>query len=135
LVFDGRRSPKTAVDRASEVFPRLKDLAGRVAGTLSGGEQQMLALSRAYLSKPKVALLDEISMGLAPIVVNDLYNALRYLVADGCSLLIVEQYVNQVLKIADYVYILGRGVIIREGVPADFAGSSDFVESYFDGAG
>ncbi|HVX22343.1 MAG TPA: ABC transporter ATP-binding protein [Acidimicrobiales bacterium] len=133
LIFEGKRDPKTALDRAAAVFPRLGDLADRIAGTLSGGEQQMVALSRAYLSQPKIALLDEISMGLAPLVVQELYAALPKLTEAGCSLLVVEQYVGQALALADYVYILAKGQVVREGTAADIAREGNLAETYFEG--
>jgi branched-chain amino acid transport system ATP-binding protein len=98
-------------------FPRLRERSQQVAGTLSGGEQRMLALSRAYLQRPSVVLLDEISLGLAPIIVDEIFDHLGRLAGSGASLLVVEQYVRKVLAIADLVYVLVRGRIVFAGEP------------------
>jgi branched-chain amino acid transport system ATP-binding protein len=106
---------REAFDRAVDAFPRLGERMNQVAGTMSGGEQQMLALARAYLSGAPVILLDEVSMGLAPVVVDSIFEFLERVAGEGTSLLIVEQYVNKALAIADYAYILGRGRITFAG--------------------
>jgi branched-chain amino acid transport system ATP-binding protein len=93
---------------------------------MSGGQQQMLALARAYVSGARVILLDEVSMGLAPIIVDEIFAFLDRIRAEGVSLLVVEQYVNKVLAIADYVYILGRGEVIFAGDTAELAGQDVF---------
>jgi branched-chain amino acid transport system ATP-binding protein len=98
-----------------ELFPRLRDRASGYAGNLSGGEQQMLAIGRAMMAKPKVLLLDEPSMGLAPIVVQDIFKTLRYINAQGVTMLLVEQNVRQALRIADYAYVLETGSVVLEG--------------------
>ncbi len=104
---------REALDRAVDAFPRLGERLAQIAGTMSGGEQQMLALARAYVSRASVVLLDEVSMGLAPIVVDEIFAFLDRLVADGStSLLLVEQYVTKALAIADHVYMLDRGRIV-----------------------
>ncbi|HWF16311.1 MAG TPA: ABC transporter ATP-binding protein [Acidimicrobiales bacterium] len=110
---------RRAVDLAAAVFPRLEQRRGQLAGTLSGGEQQMLALSRAYVAEPSTVLLDEVSMGLAPKVVDEIFDYLRRLATGGISLLVVEQYVARALELADYVYILNRGRIRFAGEPAE----------------
>ena len=115
VLFAAPGTERTAVDRATEAFPRLKDRLDQAAGTMSGGEQQMLALARAYLSGAPVILLDEVSMGLAPVVVDGIFEFLERVADEGTSLLIVEQYVNKALAIADYAYILGRGRITFAG--------------------
>jgi branched-chain amino acid transport system ATP-binding protein len=114
----GGRSPD-ALDRAVEAFPVLGHRVGQLAGTLSGGEQQMLALSRAYLTDPRYVLLDEVSMGLAPIVVGTIFEFLRGLAATGTALLIVEQYVAKALELADLVYVLHKGSVAFCGEPAE----------------
>ena len=106
--------------------PTCGDRLAQPAGTMSGGQQQMLALARAYVSGAKVILLDEVSMGLAPIIVDQIFDFLDRLRAQGVSLLVVEQYVNKVLAIADYVYILGRGEMIFAGDAAELAGQDVF---------
>jgi branched-chain amino acid transport system ATP-binding protein len=121
-----RTAGDDAVDCALVAFPRLGERLGQTAGTMSGGEQQMLALARAYLQRPRVVLLDEVSMGLAPKVIEDIFVALRRLAADGASLLIVEQYVHLALDLADRAYILNRGQITFTGQPADLAADEVF---------
>jgi len=100
-------------------FPVLGQRLRVAAGSLSGGEQQMLALARALLSRPKLLMVDEISMGLAPIIVQQLFDTLRERAAAGTSLLLVEQYVDAALELADYVYVLEKGRIVDVGEPAD----------------
>ena len=98
-----------------EVFPVLRERLGQTAGTMSGGQQQMLALARAYVSNPRVVLLDEVSMGLAPRVVDEIFAALQTLAASGASLLLVEQYVNRALALADTAVLLARGEVRFQG--------------------
>jgi len=105
----------SGIDDALEAFPILRDRLGQAAGTLSGGEQQMLALARSYLAKPSVVLLDEISMGLAPRIVDQIFASLATLAATGIGLLLVEQYVERALEIVDRVYLLNRGRITHHG--------------------
>ena len=106
---------------ATSTFPRLEERARQIARTLSGGEQQMLALSHAYVSNPQVVLLDEVSMGLAPKIVEEIFEYLTDLGAAGVAQLLVEQYVGQALKMADYVYILDRGRISFAGEPGEIS--------------
>jgi branched-chain amino acid transport system ATP-binding protein len=120
---------RRAVDMAAAVFPRLEQRRNQLAGTLSGGEQQMLALSRAYVAEPSTVLLDEVSMGLAPKIVDEIFDYLRRLAVEGISLLVVEQYVARALELADYVYILNRGRICFAGEPAE-VGDETVLESY-----
>jgi branched-chain amino acid transport system ATP-binding protein len=115
-----------AIDRAIEAFPKLGQRLSQIAGTMSGGEQQMLALSRAYARRAPLVLLDEVSMGLAPIIVDEIFDFIAMLAADGSSLLIVEQYVSKALAVADLVYLLARGRIVFAGEPAELAGSDIF---------
>ena len=107
------------ITEGSALFPVLGKRLRQLAGSLSGGEQQMLALARALMAKPKILMVDEISMGLAPIVVGQLFEALRGLAASGTSLLLVEQYVETALDLADYVYVMEKGAIVDVGQPAD----------------
>jgi branched-chain amino acid transport system ATP-binding protein len=120
-----------SLDPALEAFPALAERLGDAAGNLSGGQQQMLALSRAFLAEPTVVLLDEVSMGLAPRIIDEIFVALRALAARGASLLLVEQYVGRALAAADHVYILGRGHITFSGGPAELEGST--VMDYYAG--
>ena len=108
-----------AVAEASAVFPALGPRMEQLAGTLSGGEQQMLALARAMLGRPRLLMLDEISMGLAPLVVSQLFDAVRRLAEGGTTVLMVEQYVHAALELSDYVYVLDKGRVVDLGEPAD----------------
>jgi branched-chain amino acid transport system ATP-binding protein len=108
-----------SLDSALEAFPILRERLGQRAGMMSGGQQQMLALSRCFLARPALVLLDEVSMGLAPRIVDEIFAALRRLAADGVALLLVEQYVTRALEMADHVYLLNRGRIAYSGPPQD----------------
>ena len=118
-----------AVDSAASVFPKLGQRRSQLAGTLSGGEQQMLALARAYVGSATTVLLDEVSMGLAPKIVDEIFDYLRRLASEGLSLLVVEQYVARALELADYVYILNRGRIRFAGEPSEVRDET-ILESY-----
>ena len=107
------------IDRAVEAFPILKERLGQIAGTMSGGQQQILAVARCYLCSPSVVLLDEVSMGLAPRIVDQIFDALMHLVSQGISILLVEQYVNRALEMASSVYLLNRGEIAYSGPASD----------------
>jgi branched-chain amino acid transport system ATP-binding protein len=106
------------LQQALEMFPRLKERTKQLAGTLSGGEQQMLAMARAVMLNPEVFLLDEPSMGLAPILVEEVFNIISRLKAQGVTMLLVEQFAAAALKVADYGYVLENGRISVHG-PAD----------------
>jgi branched-chain amino acid transport system ATP-binding protein len=107
------------LDRAFEAFPILADRRAQVAGTMSGGEQQMLALARAYVTEARYVLLDEVSMGLAPLVIDQIFAALRSLADRGVALLIVEQYVAKALALADFVFVLRSGRVAFAGEPGE----------------
>ncbi len=109
----------TSIGEALDAFPVLQTRLNESAGRLSGGQQQMLALARSYLASPKVVMLDEVSMGLAPLVVDQLFKSLRRLADSGTSLLVVEQYVNRALEMSDHVYLLNHGNIVHSGSPND----------------
>ena len=108
-------------DIAFDQFPRLRERRSQLAGTLSGGEQQMLAMSRALATNPAILLLDELSMGLAPLIVHELYERVAELARSGLSILIVEQFAQSVLGVADRAAIMLHGRIDRVGDPADVA--------------
>jgi branched-chain amino acid transport system ATP-binding protein len=120
----GRQARRDAVDRAVAAFPVLGDRLGQLAGTMSGGQQQMLALARAYISNPQVVLLDELSMGLAPKVVDQIFEAIANLAAQGTALVVVEQYVHHALELADSVVLLDRGTIAFHGPPSELEESA-----------
>ncbi|MDA0625016.1 ATP-binding cassette domain-containing protein, partial [Acinetobacter baumannii] len=106
---------KKDVDRMFGFFPRLKERATQLAGTLSGGEQQMLAMSRAILSKPKLLLLDEPSMGLSPIMVEKIFEVVREISKEGITVLLVEQNARLALQAADRGYVMDSGTVTMEG--------------------
>ncbi len=113
-----------------ELFPRLLDRRRQPAGTLSGGEQQMCAIGRALMSKPKLLLMDEPSAGLAPLVVEQVFNLVRRIRAEGFTVLIVEQNVQQVLDIADRAYLLDRGRIRLSGAAGELARNEEIRQAY-----
>jgi branched-chain amino acid transport system ATP-binding protein len=127
------QSPKgeeqASIERAVEAFPILGTRIQQTAGSLSGGEQQMLALVRAYVSHPKLVVVDEASLGLAPLIVDKIFEMLQQIVDTGTSLLLVEQYVTRALAIADRVYLLNRGRVVFSG-PADQLAGDDVFERY-----
>ncbi len=130
LTIQARGAEKAqAVSEATELFPVLGSRLRQTAGSLSGGEQQMLALSRAYITRPKLVLVDEASLGLAPLIVDKIYDALRQLAESGMSVVVVEQYVQKALDLAKTVYILSRGEIIHSG-PANQIHPDEIYEKY-----
>lgn len=112
------------------LFPRLEERQNQLAGTLSGGEQQMCAIARALMSGPKLVLLDEPSMGLAPVIVTQVFDLVRRIRAEGYTVLIVEQNVRQVLKVVDRAYLLEVGRIKASGTAAELAASDDIRNAY-----
>jgi len=132
VLFSVPGEETTAVDQAVEAFPGLGQRLDQYAGTLSGGEQQMLALTRAYVQRPSFVLLDEVSMGLAPLVVDAIFGFLKKLALQGTALLVVEQYVDRALAIAEYVYLLDRGTIAFSGEPGEID-RDDLIAQYVGG--
>ncbi|HZV20237.1 MAG TPA: ABC transporter ATP-binding protein [Hyphomicrobiales bacterium] len=114
-------------------FPQLKERMHRLAGALSGGEQQMLAIGRALMARPKLLLLDEPSMGLAPLLVEEIFRIIAKLKEDGQSILLVEQNASAALDISDYVYVLENGRIRLAGTPQDVAANPEIVSAYLGG--
>jgi branched-chain amino acid transport system ATP-binding protein len=127
---DGAAARARDIAHVYALFPRLEERATQLAGNLSGGEQQMLAIGRALMAKPRVLLLDEPSMGLAPIVVQDIFRALKRINADGMTLFLVEQNVRQALRIADRAYVLETGRIVLQGTGAELLDEPRVREAY-----
>ena len=125
-LFAGRRQVVRAVDRFVDAFPMLGPFLDHRAGALSGGQQQMVALGRALVTDAALVLADELSVGLAPVVVDEIFSVIRRVRAQGRSLLIVEQYVDRILDVVDYVYILHKGRIVFVGEPEQCRGSDVF---------
>ena len=121
-------------EQVFELFPRLGERQHQVAGQLSGGEQQMLAIGRALMSEPRLLLIDELSLGLAPMVVDSLTERLVELNKAGMSLLLIEQFVHRALGIADRVYMLSKGRVVFEGTPAEATKAGAVEEAYLLGA-
>jgi len=121
---------KADLDHVFELFPRLKERAGQKGGTLSGGEQQMLAMGRSIMSKPKLLMLDEPSMGLAPVVVELIFETIQKLHADGIPILLVEQNAHMALSIADRGYVLETGSIKLTGTGKDLLENEDVRKAY-----
>ena len=128
------RSDKAGVQADLEkvygLFPRLKERAGQLAGTLSGGEQQMLAIGRAMMCRPKLLLLDEPSLGLAPIIVQEIFQIIADLNSEGVTILLVEQNANLAMKTANRAYVLEAGVIVAEGDAKELAGDERVKKAY-----
>jgi branched-chain amino acid transport system ATP-binding protein len=116
-------------------FPRLEERKAQLAGTLSGGERQMVALGRALMARPKLLMLDEPSLGLAPLVVKEVFHAITELRATGVSILLVEQNARAALQVADYGYVLETGETVLEGPSAELAANPRVVETYLGLAG
>jgi len=125
-----RRQCAEQLDRVYKLFPRLKDRRAQLAGTLSGGEQQMCAIGRALMSDPKLLLMDEPSAGLAPLVVAQVFDLVRRIRAEGLTVLIVEQNVQQVLDVVDRAYLLEVGRIKLAGTSAELKGNDFIRKSY-----
>jgi branched-chain amino acid transport system ATP-binding protein len=125
-----RRHCAGQLDRVYKLFPRLKDRRDQLAGTLSGGEQQMCAIGRALMSDPKLLLMDEPSAGLAPLVVAQVFDLVRRIRAEGLTVLIVEQNVQQVLDVVDRAYLLEVGRIKLAGTSAELKGNDFIRKSY-----
>ncbi len=128
--FGFRRRAADDLDRVYALFPRLAERRRQLAGTLSGGEQQMLAIGRALMARPKVMLLDEPSMGLAPVIVQEVFETIRRLKAEGTTMLLVEQFARSALEVADHAYVLERGTIAVSGTPAELQRDERVLAAY-----
>ena len=115
------------------LFPILRERMHQVAGTMSGGEQQMLAFGRALMSRPKLLLLDEPSLGLAPLVVRDIYEVIQKIREAGITIFLVEQNVNMAMRVADYMYVMEAGQLKMEGVPQEVMRDEDIKQAYLGG--
>ena len=120
-------------ERVYEYFPILKARKNQIAGTLSGGEQQMLAIGRALMAKPKLLLLDEPSLGLAPLIVKDIFQIIKQINEEGTTILLVEQNAVQALGIAHYGYILETGKVVHQGKAVDLRNDAKVKEAYLGG--
>ena len=130
---DGAAARASDLEKMFTLFPRLKERASGMAGNLSGGEQQMLAIGRALMARPRLLLLDEPSMGLAPIVVQGIFRTLREINADGLTIFLVEQNVRQALKIAERAYVLENGRVVLQGSGKQLLDEPRVQEAYLGG--
>jgi branched-chain amino acid transport system ATP-binding protein len=115
--FGFRQEAAADLERVYQLFPRLRERRRSLAGTLSGGEQQMVAIGRALMARPKLMLLDEPSMGLAPVIVQEVFRTLARLKDEGVTMLVVEQFARTALAVADYAYVMEGGRIVAKGTP------------------
>ena len=121
---------KEDLEKVYKRFPRLAERSGQIAGTLSGGEQQMLAMGRALMSRPKLLMLDEPSMGLSPLLVDEVFDIIKDINKDGTTILLVEQNAGKSLAISDRAYVLETGSIVLSGTGAELAASEDVKKAY-----
>ena len=141
LVLGGYRAMKQRVpewrselERVYTLFPRLKERRTQLAGTLSGGERQMLAVGRALMSRPKLLMLDEPSLGLAPLIVREIFRIIEQLRAQGTSILLIEQNARAALEVADHGYVLETGSFALHGPASDLAGDPRVIDTYLGAA-
>jgi branched-chain amino acid transport system ATP-binding protein len=125
-----RAAIKQDLARIYSQFPRLAERRNQLAGSLSGGEQQMLAIGRALMAQPKMLLLDEPSMGLAPIIINQVFEIIKQINQGGTTILLVEQNANKALKIADYAYVMEHGEITFQGSSMEVRNSAHVIEAF-----
>jgi branched-chain amino acid transport system ATP-binding protein len=126
----GRARRAQSLERVFAVFPRLKERTGQRAGTLSGGEQQMLAIGRGLMAEPRLLILDEPSLGLSPLLVEEVFALIGRLNREGLSILLVEQNVGQSLEIAHRAYVLENGAVVFHGTPAELLANSELKRAY-----
>jgi branched-chain amino acid transport system ATP-binding protein len=126
----GRKAVESDIERMGAVFPRLRDRMDQQAGTLSGGEQQMLVLARGLMSHPKILMIDEPSLGLAPILVQEVFDALRRLRQEGLTILLVEQMAWMALDACDRAYVLETGRLVAEGLGSELLANAQVLEAY-----
>src|SRR5439155_17394513 len=123
-------SDSTELDRVMTHSPRLRERSSQAAGSLSGGEQQMLVMARALMSSPRLLLADEVSLGLAPMIVEQLFDILRNVNAEGTAVLLVEQFVHLALANTNRAYVLGKGRVVIEGPSADLESNPELLQTY-----
>jgi branched-chain amino acid transport system ATP-binding protein len=128
--FTSRATYTERLELVYSLFPRLQERRHQLAGTMSGGEQQMCAIGRALMSGPKLLLLDEPSAGLAPVIVQSIFELVRRICAEGYTVLIVEQNIRQVLKVVSRAYLLDAGKIVQSGASAELLASHDIQKAY-----
>ena len=121
------------IEKWFTIFPRLKERAEQLAGTLSGGEQQMLVMARALMSKPQLLLLDEPSMGLAPIMVERIFEVIKTIAAQGIAILLVEQNVRQALSLTQRAYVMDTGTITLSGMASELLNNPEVIHAYLGG--
>ena len=131
--FGSKADNLEQMDKVLQLFPRLKERFDQRAGTMSGGEQQMLAIGRALMSKPQLLLLDEPSLGLAPIIIQQIFDIIEQLRKDGVTVFLVEQNANQALKLADRAYVLENGRIVMQGSGAELLVDPKVRDAYLGG--
>jgi branched-chain amino acid transport system ATP-binding protein len=124
---------ETDIEKWFTIFPRLKERADQLAGTLSGGEQQMLVMARALMSKPQLLLLDEPSMGLAPIMVERIFEVIKTIAAEGIAILLVEQNVRQALALTERAYVMDTGTITLSGLASEILHNPEVIHAYLGG--
>jgi branched-chain amino acid transport system ATP-binding protein len=125
---------RARLDKVYETFPRLKERARQLAGTMSGGEQAMVSIGRGLMTEPKLLIIDEPSLGLSPLFVQENFNVIRRINETGVTVLLVEQNVNQTLAISHYGYVLSQGQIVVHGTPEVLAADAEVQRAYFGGA-
>ncbi|MBA1272366.1 ABC transporter ATP-binding protein [Stutzerimonas azotifigens] len=131
--FTSKAHYQEQLDKVLQLFPRLKERYQQRGGTMSGGEQQMLAIGRALMSKPRLLLLDEPSLGLAPIIIQQIFDIIEQLREDGVTIFLVEQNANQALKLADRGYVLENGRIVMQGTGEELLANSKVRDAYLGG--
>jgi len=130
---NNKKKIKDDIEEMYKLFPILKERKNQIAGTLSGGEQQMLAISRSLMSHPKLIMLDEPSMGLSPLLVQEVFDIIKKIREQGTTILLVEQNAKMALKISDYAYVLETGKIVLEGKASDLLNNEEVKKAYLGG--